>query len=145
HTRIEGTSLTPNTKTLLAWTCADVFEAKGALESLCQRFSIAIPPLTMRDTAILNTGECAVLEVEGKVLAWLGICNSQGQKEFDLSARYALCEVDIDALMALGNHQVRFAPLGRFPQIERDLAVILPESTAWAQVDDVARRMGGDR
>jgi len=43
-------------------------------------------------------------------------------------------ELDFGELMELKGGPVKISPIPRFPAIERDLSIVVPEQTAWAQI-----------
>jgi phenylalanyl-tRNA synthetase beta chain len=59
----------------------------------------------------------------------------------DLDAAPALGEIDFAALADAATSDRVFRPLGRFPGIRRDLALVVPETVAWSEIAAAAREI----
>jgi phenylalanyl-tRNA synthetase beta chain len=64
-------------------------------------------------------------------------------KALDLPGDVYAFEVDLSALPARGLPSAQ--PVSRFPSVRRDLALVVPESVAWAEIETCVRKTLGDR
>lgn len=101
----------------------DFFDLKGDLERL---FGC---PLDTRRGAhpALHPGQCAEVWVDGRAIGWIGALHPRLVQTFDLPAAPMLFELDS---RVLGRRDLpRHAGLSRFPQVRRDLALVLDAHT----------------
>jgi len=85
-------------------------------------------------------GDGAVLD-----LGVMGLPTPATLALFGLERPVVLAEVDLDAMIAPYPPHPRLRPLPSFPGIERDLSVVVPAATPWAQVRDVVEGLGLER
>jgi phenylalanyl-tRNA synthetase beta chain len=121
----------------------DFFDAKGDLESLlalggcADRFSFVAD----RHVA-LHPGQCARIERDGETVGFTGALHPSLIKKLDLSGPVYLFEVILDAVTA--GRLPRFSPLSKFPESRRDLALLVDQSTAFAQIRNTAIEAAGE-
>jgi len=121
---------------------AGFLDLKGALEQLAilagLEFDFEVAP-----QAWLHPGRAARIRVGEQALGWAGEIHPHLASELDLEAPVALAELDLDVLSGLRSH-ARYRPISRFPEVERDLALLVTEEVP---AGTLARRMaqaGGD-
>ena len=72
-------------------------------------------------------------------LGWIGTISAGLQKAFGLRKSGALCELDLSALANLPSAPRRYHDLPAFPEIVRDIAMVVNESAPWAEIESFAR------
>ena len=111
---------------------ADFFDLKGLLEVLVDAPDLRCERI---DHPALRPGHCARVFLADEAIGWLGQISPDLCAAFDLERQVHIFEVAFDALAQqwLGrNHG--FAALSKFPPIERDLAVVVREDIATADL-----------
>jgi phenylalanyl-tRNA synthetase beta chain len=88
---------------------------------------------------ILRVRETAGRERAEDVIGWVGTLAPAMQKAFDLRNAPAVCELDMLALANLPSAPRTYAPLPSFPEIARDIAMIVDEGVAWSDIEGFAR------
>ncbi|MBP7053413.1 MAG: phenylalanine--tRNA ligase subunit beta [Phycisphaerae bacterium] len=73
--------------------------------------------------------------VNGREIGWAGVFADAIRQKFDFKD-LAPCgaELDFEELAALRSGPIKIRPIPRFPAIDRDLSILVPEPTAWAQI-----------
>jgi len=108
-------------------TPVDFYDVKGDLEALFTatgtRDSFLFEPGTL---GCLHPGRAARIVRQGREVGWLGELHPSLVKELDLTYVPVLFEVDLEALTV---SKPSFREISRFPQVRRDLAVVVDEST----------------
>jgi phenylalanyl-tRNA synthetase beta chain len=127
----------------------DLDDAKGIAELLCARLDLPVPAYTA-DTrgypfhpgrALAATSKSAIEMVGGR----LAELHPDVLAAWEIRAgRVVVAELAIRDLEAGSRRPVHVDPIGRFPVMERDLAVIVLESRAAATVQAAIRRHAGD-
>ncbi|MFW5857477.1 MAG: hypothetical protein ACOCX4_06340, partial [Planctomycetota bacterium] len=81
----------------------------------------------------------AELRVGETRLAVFGRIDPALAERHDLLAAPSAMEVDFTALAALPRMRRFFRPLPRFPAVERDIALVVPEPVRWAEIEAAVR------
>ncbi len=107
----------------------DLLDLKGALEDLLDGRNLRLVPA---DSPMLRPGRSTRVEVEGVPCGILGEVNPPLASWFDLDRPAHIFELELDALAQVwAQPRPSFRPLPKYPAIERDLAVVVPESVTW--------------
>jgi phenylalanyl-tRNA synthetase beta chain len=71
----------------------------------------------------------------GKEIGQAGVFSDAIREKFDFKDLTPCgAELDFDELMSLKSGPIKIRPIPRFPAIDRDLSILVPEQTAWAQI-----------
>jgi phenylalanyl-tRNA synthetase beta chain len=123
---------------------ADFFAAKGALTALLETLRV---PFTVEPASepFLHPGRSAAIVLAGQRVGWLGEIHPLVAGAWDLSETLAGFEVDLDAVAeaAIAAGVPAYEDVTSFPEVREDLAVIVPDDVAAADVLAVVRRAGG--
>ncbi len=123
----------------------DFHDLKGDLDALIawggepQRWSVHADGLP----GWLHPGRGARVARDGVTVGYLGALHPQLARALDLGPDVHVLELALEPLLARRLPQVRAVP--RFPAVRRDIAVDLPESVSWSQIEQVVRRTLGER
>ena len=74
-------------------------------------------------------------------LAVFGQINRQIAQEYKLRQSVWLAEVDLDALLAMALRQRTFRVFSKFPAVERDFSLVLPEGISYARLAGAVREL----
>ena len=131
--RVSGSWAHPDEK-------SSVYELKAYVENIFARIGVPAKDITM--TQISNGIYSAALQITnraGKLLAMVGILSKKVAKKFDIDIEVYYAELNWDNLMryALRN-KVTYTELPKFQAVKRDLALLVDESVAFADIERVA-------
>jgi phenylalanyl-tRNA synthetase beta chain len=126
----------------------DLDDAKGIVELLCYRLGLPAPSYVAdRRGFPFHPGRALAARSEGEgeaLSARLAEIHPDVIARWDLRAqRVIMAELAIRGLDAAVPARVHVEPIPRFPEVERDLAVIVAENHAAAEVEATIRRHGG--
>lgn len=119
----------------------DFFDVKGNIESLLQLCGIAAE-FVASTHPVLHPGQSAAITVNGAVIGCLGALHPTVIEAVGLSGPVYVFELQQSAL--LQGSLPQFKPLSRFPAVSRDLALLVPDSVAAAEILSVVRQNAGD-
>ncbi|MEB3272003.1 MAG: phenylalanine--tRNA ligase subunit beta [Synechococcus sp.] len=127
----------------------DYYEARGLLQAALAPLQL---PLEDRagaasgPTGLLHPGRCAELVLEGRPVGWFGQLHPARSEDLDLPAATYLFEIDLQPLLTAATRRNRwwpaFRPFATVPCSERDLALVVPESTSAAALLAAIRKAG---
>jgi phenylalanyl-tRNA synthetase beta chain len=129
---------------------ADLDDVKGLIELVATRLGLSRPEWTpLSDEPILHPGRAARVRAN-RPDETLGLGGRLGELHPALAERWDLrvdrlivAEVSIAGLSAGQLPVVRVRPILRHPAVERDLAIVVPETVLAAAVDATIRRSAG--
>ena len=121
----------------------DFFDVKGNIESILQVAGcIDEIRFASGEREALHPGQTARLLRGGDTVGWLGALHPLTQKALDLDGPVFVFEI---ALAALAEGRLpRFRPLSRFPEVRRDLALVVPDHLGADAVLATARAAAGE-
>ncbi|MCM0622164.1 phenylalanine--tRNA ligase subunit beta [Nocardioides bruguierae] len=91
-----------------------------------------------------HPGRCASLRVAGRTIGHAGELHPRVVKAFDLPARAAALELDLDALMAAAPERAVPPTLSTYPVAKEDVALVVGEDVPAAQVEAALVEGAGD-
>ncbi len=116
---------------------ASFFSAKADIELLFSQANGAAVRFMRSDLAMLHPGQQALVEIDGQNVGYVGALNPALLFELDIEVPVVVFEFSLQALcVARVPKAVR---LSRFPQVRRDLALLVDESVSAQQMLDVVR------
>ncbi|MDO3722720.1 phenylalanine--tRNA ligase subunit beta [Marinobacter sp. chi1] len=120
---------------------ADFFDVKGELESLFRVLGIEVQFVSGSHPA-LHPGQTAELMRDGEHVGWLGTLHPQVQKKLELNGTVLMFELFLDSIAT--GYVPNFKEISKFPEVRRDLAIIIGSDVAFADVERVARKHAGE-
>jgi phenylalanyl-tRNA synthetase beta chain len=121
---------------------ADFFAAKALLAGLLDQLHVDWT-VQVRTWPFLHPGRSAVVLAGEQALGFVGELHPLVAGAWDLQ-RTAAFAIDIGKLAAASPEAIAFAAFGAVPSLRQDLAVILPDEVAAAQVLASARSAAGE-
>ena len=119
----------------------DYFELKGYFELLLKRFGADIYQMWTAPAPADIFSEGVIYSLPGgkRVLATLGTVNPALARTFGIKQAVYAVEIDWRALFELVKRvKVHFREMPRFPEVRRDLALLLDESVSYADLQAAA-------
>ncbi|MEP3561983.1 MAG: phenylalanine--tRNA ligase subunit beta [Marinobacter sp.] len=120
---------------------SDFFDVKGELESLFQVLGIQIQFRASQHPA-LHPGQTAELLRDGESVGWLGTLHPQVQKNLELNGTILMFELFLNSIVT--GYVPNFKDVSKFPEVRRDLAIIIGSEVSFAQVEEIARKQAGE-
>ncbi len=121
----------------------DFYDIKGDVEALLNTGEISAEyRFEPASHAALHPGQCAVLRRDGVEVGYLGALHPELLDSLELQGPVFLFELDFEILAS--KNLPSFKGLSKFPEVRRDIAVIVDENVPAAQLLDVARTAAGD-
>ncbi len=119
----------------------DFYDLKGDVEYLLGSDHAHEYEFSACEHPALQTGQSARVLRNGKPVGYLGLLDSQVQARFDLRSPCYLFELDVSEIGSRTVPQVN--EVSRFPEIRRDIAVIVDSSIVSSQLRQVITSQAG--
>lgn len=121
----------------------DFFDIKGDVETLLDfsknQNSFRFVPSQHQ---ALHRGQCAALELNGVCIGMVGALDPSLQRELGINSRVYLFELNIESLQRAEIPKIK--ELSRYPEVNRDLAIVVDVEVSAAQILDNVRESAGD-
>ncbi|GFE58504.1 phenylalanine--tRNA ligase subunit beta [Geobacter sp. AOG1] len=118
----------------------DFYDAKGIVENLL--FSLLVPSVeyvSENPEPFYHPGKCCTVLVGGKPVGSLGEIHPDVQDNFGLSQPVYYLELDFNRLIGHGKERTEVQAPSRYPDVARDIAMLLAEGIPAVQVLDCVR------
>ena len=112
----------------------DFFDVKSDVEALLS-FSAAESTFEAASHPALHPGQSACIKQNGELIGWIGALHPEVQKALDIDQRVFVFEFKQSAVEQ--NSIAAFTPLSRFPEVRRDLAILVDEQTPVGEIMSV--------
>jgi len=138
-----GLWLTGN-KHIQSWTAADekssIYELKAYIENIFRRLGFNLRKLITGEFADdLLSEALTVYSQKGKKLAVYGIVHPKIRKVADIDQEVYFADLNWNAIISeLGNHNVQYSEISKFPEVKRDLALLLDKNITFAEIEKIA-------
>ena len=127
-----------------SWTSAEekssIFELKAYIENILKRLGFNLRKLVVGEyTDDLLSEALTIYSKSGQKLAIYGIVQSAILKVADIDVEVFYADINWNAVLKeLGEHNVRYAEISKFPEVKRDLALLLDKNIAFAEIEKIA-------
>lgn len=91
-----------------------------------------------------HPGKCAKITFDNHNIGFMGEIHPDTQKAYDLPQSVYLIEMEIEPLVKYVKEKPLYKALPKFPSVERDLALIVPEGLTHENVLSAIKEAGGD-
>ena len=125
-----------------ASTRLDFYDLKGAVEALL--VSLNLPNISFQpatDEHYLHPGRSAVISCGDKVIGHLGQLHPTLLSRYKFKQAVSLAELNFGLLLELNAAESRYQPLPRFPNVVRDLAMLIDCQISWNQIETTIREL----
>jgi phenylalanyl-tRNA synthetase beta chain len=138
-----GLWLTGN-KHAQSWSATDqkssVYELKAYIENIFRRLGINLKSLvTSEYSDDLWSEALTVYSRSGKKIAVYGIVHPKIRKITDIDQEVYFADLNWNNMLSeLGEHNVQYAELSKFPEVKRDLALLIDKNITFAEIEKIA-------
>lgn len=119
---------------------SSVFELKGYIANVLKRLGVNVNLLHEENFSdeLITEGQLAKNN-EGKIWLRIGLVTKKLLKQFDIDNDVFYAEISWNNLLKLiQNHQVRYSEISKFPEVKRDLALLLNKDIEFNAIETIA-------
>ncbi|MFI3304016.1 MAG: phenylalanine--tRNA ligase subunit beta [Rikenellaceae bacterium] len=118
---------------------ASFFTLRDMVERLLLRFGVDIYSCKEESIQSGLYSEAQSYKLGGKELLQMGVVSGKLRSDFGLKRDVFYAEVDFDALVkTTKKHKITVAELSKYPEVKRDLALLIDKSVTFSMLRDVA-------
>ena len=119
----------------------DYFDIKSDVEVLLS-FSAIESVFAAAEHPALHPGQSACIKQNEKIVGWIGALHPEVQKALDIDQRVYVFELKQSAIA--NNNIPVFSSLSRFPEVRRDLAILVDEAVPVSDILSVINESSSD-
>lgn len=119
----------------------DLFQLKGFVESLFDRIGLHATHQSELEHRAFDYG--LSISSKKKQLGVIGAIATSWLETFDIKQAVFYAEFDVEQLFRMADDRVRYREPSKFPQVRRDLALLIPSDTPFASIEKLASQHGG--
>ena len=119
----------------------DFYDAKGVVEAYLEGITRVEPEVVSVRDRWYEEGYCGGILLGGKEVGRCGRLHRDVVARFDFDEAVYAFDIGLSELLPFFEEARRFEPVGQYPAVDRDLAVVVPESLSWGNVLKEIREM----
>ena len=114
------------------------YTLKAMVEKLFNRIGIDLNSAVMESLQSDLYREAVTYKINGKQIVEMGIVSKKIRSKFDIKADVYYLEMNFDAFLKLTkNHKVTVEELSKFPEVRRDLALLVDTQVTFSQLREI--------
>ena len=127
-----------------SWTAAEqkssIYELKAYIENIFRRLGFNLRKLVTGEYADdLLSEALTVYSARGNKLAVYGFVHPKIRKVMDIDQEVFYADLNWNAILSeLGKHKVQYAEISKFPEVKRDLALLIDKNVTFAEIEKIA-------
>lgn len=123
----------------------DFFTLKGYVDLLLEKLRITGEIEYNRlSHPSFHPGRAASVIIAGKEVGILGELHPIVVENYDLPQRVYVCELNIEELLCLSNEEITFTELPKYPEMTRDMALLVKEEVTAKEIENIIKANGKD-
>ncbi len=122
----------------------DFYDVKGVVDGLLAKLGLTQYDIQPSSESYYHPGVSAHYTVNGVTVANYGELHPQVVKNFDLSGKVYMFEIDLEAVLSITVPPFRYQSFSKFPGTSRDLAIVAPVSVTSGDIVALIKEHGGE-
>lgn len=122
----------------------DFYDVKGVVDGLLAKLGLTQYDIQPSSESYYHPGVSAHYTVNGVTVANYGELHPQVVKNFDLSGKVYMFEIDLEAVLSITVPPFRYQSFSKFPGTSRDLAIVAPVSVTSGDIVVLIKEHGGE-
>ena len=122
----------------------DFYDVKGVVDGLLAKLGLTQYDIQPSSESYYHPGVSAHYTVNGVTIANYGELHPQVVKNFDLSGKVYMFEIDLEAVLSIIVPPFRYQSFSKFPGTSRDLAIVASVSVTSGEIVALIKEHGGE-
>ena len=122
----------------------DFYHLKGAVEALFDTAGVknySFAPLKDNDT--FHPGKTASVYINTKEVGVIGEIHPEVSSNYGIDVATYVAELDFASILKASSMEKTYKPLGKFPAVTRDIAMLVDDNICVAQIEEIIRKFSG--
>ncbi len=118
------------------------FDLKSVLNGIVERIGLPKPGFKSGNYNFLKGGGFQIYHNK-ELIGWGGSVDDKLLKKFDLDQDAIIAGIELDKFIESGKKDILFKEIPKFPEVRRDLSLVLDEAISYDQIIAIAEKEGG--
>ena len=124
---------------------ADVFDLKKIIYSIFEKLGFDTTSFQLKPVESDVFQEGVTIRYKKKNIASMGVISKNLIKRMDIPQQVYYAQVEWDIVFGmLSEHSITYKPIPKYPEVRRDLALLIDEKVTFDELETVAYNYGGD-
>ncbi len=119
----------------------DFFDLKGDVETILAAFEIPALEFAPSGPTYFDSARSGRMRSEGVELADLGQIQQDLVRDYKLRQAVWIAEINFERLLEFPLRIRKFQPISKFPEVERDFSLVVPDDLPYAQISSAVSGM----
>ncbi len=120
---------------------ASFYDLKSYIGNILSGLGIRISNMDIRETEKEDFAEGLTYAIDGSILVDFGILEQSVTGKFELPGKVFYGDIRWDSLVkAAGNGDIKLIPIPRFPEVRRDLSMIIDKKVPFSRIQEIAQK-----
>jgi phenylalanyl-tRNA synthetase beta chain len=122
----------------------EFYDLKGAMENLFLELKIknySFIQAHSLNKPFLHPGKSCAININGQTVGFLGAVHPDVAQSFDVAPEINIFELDVDRIFSFIPTKITFSSIPKYPYIERDIAIIVPQDIKIAEAERAIRNV----
>ncbi|NTW29492.1 MAG: phenylalanine--tRNA ligase subunit beta [Coriobacteriia bacterium] len=121
----------------------EFFDGKGVIEALLRELGLARVEMRAAEVPHLQPGRSAEVVMAGEIVGWLGEVHPLVLDSFDTQGPVTAFELNLAALLRSAQDVKPFSEVPRYPGVDLDVAIVVPEDVTARKIEKSIVSAGG--
>ncbi len=119
----------------------DFYTLKGLVENVLEVSGLSRYDVRKEvNNKMYHPGRCANMNVGNDIVATFGEANPLLTRNYDISQRILLAEINLDKVTKYARSNKKYAPIIKFPAVERDISMVVDESIEVGEIEKIIQK-----
>ncbi len=120
----------------------DFYDAKGAIESAIDSTNAPQVEFAEKEVKHLRKGQSAEILLSGKAIGMIGRLSDEISQSYKFKQSVFVAELDLQSLLDVHAHEIRYRPLPIYPSIVRDVSFLLKRKFSFSEIKQTIEDQG---
>ena len=122
-------------------TKTDLFQLKNTLNNIFKKSGVPSYSLKENESDAIYSYSISIILENGKELARFGAISTAILKKMDIKQDVFFGDINFDEMIkAITKHKVSFKEISKYPEVRRDLALLLDKEIKFAKLEEIAKK-----
>ncbi len=128
---------------IIAFAGGDFYELKGSVEDVLDSVRVTGTEFVVGGESYFHPYRKAQLLIHNKLAGELGQIHPTVASNFGINEPVYVAQIDLETLFESRKTKLKFAPIPKYPAVERDLAFVMNKDIEAGKLEKIIRRNGG--
>ncbi len=120
------------------------YTVKSVVMAILEKYNIKGIQIKRAEIPYLHLGKSAEIFKGNMRLGYIGEVHPEVSRSMDVKDRLYIAEIDLEIVNRIASYAYKFEEIGKYPPIERDLAVIVKEEVPVGDIIAQVKKAGGN-